>query len=146
MSEFTDASHFADDLLKMADYFNGSFEKIIRKACIDLYRRIVERTPVDTGRAKASWQLATYHDDYERPDGEYSASDIQGFINEQIDGLQIDIHEGGIVVIYNNLEYIEQLENGTSQQAPEGMVEVSLSEFEAHFREALRGFKGISST
>jgi len=34
-----------------------------------------------------------------------------------------------MITIYNNLEYIEALENGHSQQAPAGMVAVSLAEF-----------------
>jgi hypothetical protein len=36
--------------------------------------------------------------------------------------------------IFNNVEYIEALENGHSRQAPYGMVDVNLHTFEARFK------------
>jgi len=140
----TSAAGFSDALMDMADYVDESIEQVIRKACIDLYTAIVERTPVDTGRAKGSWQLSTHHSNFVEPESTaISTSDIASIVNDNVSGFNMDVQDEQ-VVIYNNLEYIEHLENGTSQQAPAGMVSVSLMEFEQFFREALQGLDGVS--
>jgi len=136
------AAGFSRSLMDMADYVEGSIEKVIRKACIDLYRRIVERTPVDTGRAKVNWALSAYESDYVIGDGEYSSTDIASMINSNVSEFTAELIEDQ-VIIYNNLEYIEPLENGTSDQAPAGMVSLSLVEFEAFFNEQLQGLEGL---
>lgn len=137
------AAAFVKSLDGLYDYVNGSFEQVIRKACIDLYRMIVERTPVDTGRAKSNWQMSTTNSDYVRTcDEGFSFNEIKSIIEDEIADFSFDIHDDQ-VVIYNNLEYIDQLENGTSDQAPAGMVSVSLVEFTNHFNRALAEFEGL---
>lgn len=149
MSNFGDISSNAVDFAKsvtaLSEKLNDSVEKGIRKACIDLYRAIVEKTPVDTGRAKASWGLTTYHanDSKNDPDG-YSINEIATIIDANVKGFDFSVHDDQ-VIIYNNLEYIEYLENGTSQQAPQGMVAISLSEFTAFFNNAIQKIEGIES-
>ena len=149
MSNFGDissnAADFAKSVTALSEKLNDSVEKGIRKACIDLYRAIVEKTPVDTGRAKASWGLATYHtnDSKNDPDG-YSFNEISGIVNQNVADFKFTVHDDQ-VIIYNNLEYIENLENGTSQQAPQGMVAISLSEFTAFFNNAIQKIEGIES-
>ena len=129
--------------MALSDYATQGMEKIIRKACIDLYRRIAERTPVDTGRAKANWAISTVQAEPDRndPDG-YSFNEINSIIASEVSGFSFELSDG-VVWINNNLEYIESLENGTSKQAPAGMVMVSLAEFETHFNSALQGLKGF---
>lgn len=62
----------------------------------EIYDRIVDRTPIDTGLCQASWQLVK---------------------------VDKDTYE-----LYNDTEYVSYLEEGWSQQAPDGMVEVTLAE------------------
>ena len=140
------AAGFSRSLMGLMDYVDGSVGKVIRKASIDLYRDIVEQTPVDTGRAKANWALSTVeaNPDIRDKDG-YSANELAVIISGEISDFKFDITDG-VVWITNNLEYIEQLEDGTSEQAPYGMVSVSLARFEAHFNDALIGLKGLSKT
>ena len=147
-----DAAGFSSALNDLADHVRGEVSAVIRKACIDLYRRIVERTPRDTGRARASWQLSTtgqgsnVWQNRGTPgvlNSAASASDIANNINQNVSEFKVDIHTD-TVTIYNNLEYISILEAGRqgnrgSLQAPTGMVAISLSEFEQHFRNALAG-------
>lgn len=137
------AANFSKSLESLCDYVNGSVEKVIRKACIDLYRKIVERCPVDTGRAKANWQISTTYSDYVRGDNDgFSFNEIKTIVEDEISDFKFELHDD-VVIIYNNLEYIEQLENGSSQQAPSGMVSVSLVEFTDHFNRALIGLRGL---
>ena len=139
------AAGFAKSLMAMADYADQGMEKIIRKACIDLYRRIAERTVRDTGRAAASWNLTTEDTNATMEAGKYSSDEIARIINEKSNGLKTEISDGS-VWITNNLDYIEPLENGSSKRMPNGMVMVSLAEFESHFNQALAGMQGFEAT
>lgn len=132
------AASFSNSLMALSEYVNGEVEKVVRKACIDLYKRIVTRTPVDTGRAKANWQIDVVDSESVRGSAgdSFSESDIQGLIASEISGLNLTINDNH-VIIYNNLEYIGALENGHSQQAPGGMVAVSLADFTQFFNEAI---------
>ena len=134
------AAAFSNALMGLAEFVDGSFEKVVRKTCFDLYTRIIKRTPVDTGRAKASWGIGTEHSDAVAPKGEYAVTDLEHYSPSDISSAMTS-SSGGFtftvdddqVIIYNNVEYIADLENGSSQQALSGMVALSLAEFTAHF-------------
>lgn len=139
-----DASEFSDLMIRMAVYAENTIEAVIRKTVIDFYRRIVERTPVDLGRAKASWGITGYRlTDHELPYDEdgYTVNEITAVINEQVSEFRTEILDDQ-VIIYNNLEYIESLEKGSSDQAPAGMVAVSIAEFESFFNQAIQELAG----
>ena len=133
------AADFSRSLMAMSDYATQGMEKVIRKACIDLYRRIAKRTPFETGRAKANWSISVGTPDTSIKD----QTDYVSEIARQVSGFKFDVHDG-MVYITNNLEYIEKLETGYSRrQAPNGMVAVSLAEFTTHFNNELQGLEGI---
>lgn len=99
---------------------------IVRKIVIDAYARIVDRTPIDTGRARASWQFGVNAEpDGKVPDGDYKAK-IAGIVAENV--AQIAEASPGKWFIANHLDYIEALEAGWSKQAPAGMVGLTLRE------------------
>ncbi len=50
-------SRFTDDISKFRAKVQARASEVVRKVGFDLHGRIVERTPVDTGRAKAGWAL-----------------------------------------------------------------------------------------
>ncbi len=130
------AAAFSSALMDICNEVDGNVEMVIRKACFDLYAMIVKRTPVDTGRAKGSWGIGTEHSPDFLPPGDYG--DTVEMVGEATMGAFTFHVEDSQVIIYNNLDYIEKLESGDgSKQAPEGMVAISLAEFEAHFRNAL---------
>ena len=146
MSNFSNISNnaadFSNALTALADHTTGSIEKVIRKSCIDLYRSIVEKTPVDTGRAKASWGLSTHHTNDEASENMTPEEAVQ-VVSETMSDFKFTVHDDQ-VIIYNNLEYIEALENGHSQgQAPAGMVSISLVEFTAKFNNDLQDIEGL---
>lgn len=137
------AADFAKSLEKLGEYATTSVEQVIRKSCIDLYRMIIERTPVDTGRAKANWQISTTDSDstLSEKDG-FTFNELKGIIESEISDFKFELHDNQ-VVIYNNLEYIEYLESGTSGQAPYGMVSLSLVEFNNFFNQQLAKLEGL---
>lgn len=95
-----------------------------KKIAFDLLEGIVNMTPVDTGRAKGNWLVSLGHPDlsseWEKKDKAGNATISAG--TQEIQGL----HDYGAIYLTNNLPYISALENGRSQQAPAGMVRVSL--------------------
>lgn len=125
----------------------GKINRIYRKLALDMMSRIVLRTPVDTGRARGAWTCALNRDPSSKADridkgGGAAMRDIKGAVN--MASLSDEI------VLFNNVEYIGALENGGlrgngprtvngySIQAPQGMVSVTIADFEYYFRKAAR--------
>ena len=128
--------------------------KDVRKAyTFALYSSIVKKTPVDTGRARANWNIAVGNPDSSVSDGTMKSGMKYRSFGE-VPGSDGDEP----VYISNNLPYIETLEyggypnppkggegkteNGFSKQAPEGMVGVTIANSEAIFNAALKAVRG----
>lgn len=97
---------------------------------LDLMRGIILKTPVDTGRARGSWNV-TYSSpaplDSVRSAGEAISSNTQNIALKAQSPYEV-------VVISNSLPYIRKLENGSSKQAPAGMVSVSVESIKAKYK------------
>jgi len=115
--------------------------KAIKKFAFDLVGRIIRKTPVDTGRARAGWLVA-----YSKLGGSGKwisfgktipkSRSGKGFSRAQVikgqgEGSYTE-HLGKYmnkwVEIVNGVSYIIFLEYGSSRQAPYGMVRVSMRE------------------
>jgi hypothetical protein len=98
---------------------------IQKKVVLEALRRLVMRTPVDTGRARANWQVTIS----EPSEGQVDSTDVEG--NSAIaKGLAAltGLPDFQVIWISNNVDYIEFLEHGSSKQAPEGMLAVTVEE------------------
>jgi len=153
MTVAKDATGFKKDLEAFAKTVELDLALVLQKITLDLLGKVVRLTPVDTGRARANWQIG----DGTPPSGvidvqEGTAETAKGF--EQAAG--ISFRPFGVYWITNNLPYIKVLEfgqypqpvqrgsfdrrsgtyvvksvEGYSRQAPAGMVRVSLAEIAA---------------
>jgi len=132
------AKSFTAQLLKFAAFAELDAEKVIRKTIIDLFSHIAEATPVDTGRARANWNLDFNGDANDLIEEVQGKSNANKIISGKVAEFRYQITQG-YVYIYNNLEYIEALENGWSDQAPEGMVAVTLAVFEQFLEQNIKG-------
>jgi hypothetical protein len=107
-------SKFRAQIKRWSINANIDIKKLTKAIAFRLYARITDMTPVDTGRAKANWNI--------------------------VDGVTADLstHDGSgspvvratssnAYTISNNLPYIVPLEEGHSKQAPVGMVKVSIA-------------------
>lgn len=130
-------SSFSVDLAKFGQKSIDNSEKIIRKTAFDLHARIVKRTPVDTGRAKANTQIslnsvpgsASLAKDTTKSSPIADAGQIDFGLQTQALNEVSKFELGDTIFIYNNVEYIVPLEYGHSQlQAPKGMWRISLAE------------------
>ena len=135
------------DMRSYAKKKGVEFKEVRKAYAFALYSSIVQKTPVDTGRARGNWNISTGQvDSTTRPEQktpQYSSS------------AQMPEPKGDEpIYISNNLPYITTLEyggypknpkggngkteNGYSKQAPNGMVGVTLANNNAIFDAALR--------
>jgi hypothetical protein len=100
---------------------------VVRKIALDVLVRVVKRTPVDTGRARANWQTTVG----QMADGEVDSTDPTGGESIGKGATEIESWDPSKAAVFltNNVPYIGYLESGSSQQAPAGMVAVTLSEY-----------------
>lgn len=121
-------SSFSEQIRAFAKKVQGRSDATVRVAALDLASRIIDRTPVKTGRAKANWRVT-----------------LENPANSSL----LDTDPGGgstfakaastlgraryiqNVYIANNVEYIVGLEYGKSKQAPAGMVRISVAEWDS---------------
>ena len=116
------AGSFALDLSRFGRLTRDRIDVVVRKVSLDLLSGVVFRTPVDTGRARGAWTVGV--DALPRGTG---ALDQGGGNTVQAGAAKLQpVQAGGIVYIANNVEYIGALEDGHSQQAPQGMVALTL--------------------
>lgn len=99
--------------------------ELARRMAVDLVIRIIDKTPVKTGFAKANWQVTSGLPAESLiigldPSGTATKASCMASIQSA------DMRR--ILWITNNAPYIHLLEKGSSVQAPFGMVRVSLAE------------------
>jgi len=113
---------------------NRRIDTQIRKSTIELFGSVIKMTPVDTGRAKGNWQCTVgtaASSEIDRDDGSKRDSLRSSKAYEEV--VRTVPPTGNVVWLANNVPYIRSLEYGSSQQAPSGMVRVSLERFGSIF-------------
>lgn len=128
---------FADDVRKFAVKAGESSDGIVRAVTLSLFNGIIRDVPVDTGRARGSFettvgQPATTTPDRLDPSGRQAMAEIEANVPQGA---------GQETYIASNLPYIVQLEEGSSKQAPEGMVKRNMDRIERNLKKAIRDNK-----
>ena len=119
-------SIFEGNMRKFSAKMGIDFTQVVRKVAFDVWNDATKATPVDTGRARASWSISEeYANLAVKPEG-YSSPSGQGQVGA-ISGKKD-------VIISNNVDYIVFLEEGSSQQAPNGMTKIALANAAASIR------------
>jgi len=114
---------FESDVRDFVIKANGLQEKQIRYLCLDLFKNVVQGTPVDTGRARGNWQ-ATINTP---ATGIKEETDKQGGATIAAGSNAVSQAVGNVFYITNNLPYIYRLEfEGWSKQAPSGWVRTAI--------------------
>jgi len=128
-------ARFRQFALEVDDFFDREAPEAIaqatQKIAVEGLRRVVQKTPVDTGRARGNWQVgigSAPEDPIERADRGGQQAIASG--TAEIAGAR----PFAPIIIASNLPYIHKLEDGSSQQAPAGMVGLTVAELESIFR------------
>ena len=86
-----------------------------RKAAMELQGELIEVTPRDTSRARAGWHLDIRNNGFVPPKGQASYTPQR----------QQAPKGAPFILVFNNVEYIVPLNEGTSTQAPEQFVQIA---------------------
>lgn len=151
------SGRFTADIRKFVEKTNGNIDLVVRKVLFDLSTSLVLRTPVDTGRLRANWQ-------YGLDSIPESVSDGTDDPTARLHGEIGNVPEvaGRRHYLINNLPYAPVVEyglypnpvkvgsqkrgetvprphtvNGFSEQAPYGMVRITVVEFQEFVRLAV---------
>jgi hypothetical protein len=117
-------------------------EKAVRAIGFGLLKRVVELSPVDTGRFRNNWFVQ--FDTHPQTTGAYAGRNEKGQFNgsgavvqrgqEQLKSFVLGMPH---IYILNHLPYSIALEYGHSKQAPEGMVRITAAEFKKIFNDVV---------
>lgn len=132
---------FTADITKFVEKTKLKASTVVKKLAFDAFASVMLRTPVDTGRARASWRISVNQvDSSVEPDRGGVASKIKGAPappdpaeSGKATSALAGVNWGDVVYISNSVPYIEALENGWSKQAPQGMLRLAFEEVKANF-------------
>lgn len=109
----------------------GDVDLVVRRVTFELFQKVVLRSPVDTGRFRANFNVS-----YGVADTSTTDSTTQARGTEQAQKA-LTLQAGGVVLLCNALPYARRLEYGWSKQAPQGMVRLSVQEFNDFVQKAV---------
>lgn len=97
-------------------------DQVVREVVLEVGARLVARSPVDTGRFRSNW--------FQSEGGPLGTMTERTGVTT-VNGVELASSKmaGKTYYIQNNLPYAWRLENGWSQQAPAGMVGLTVIEF-----------------
>ena len=126
---------FAESLAAFAEQAKKAIDDVFREVVIEIGTSVIRLSPVDTGRFKGNWQFTV------GAPSNQSIDTVDKGGHETIANLvaQVSSLEAGqVAYIVNNLVYGVPLEYGHSDQAPAGMVQITLARFQQIVEEAIR--------
>lgn len=110
-------------------------DKAVKAATFEIFKAVILKSPVDTGRFRANWQFSRGTP----AQGINLAFDTSGALAIAGASKALTTNLGSVVYLVNNLPYAERLEyESWSKQAPSGMVRLTIREFMSHLDKAAR--------
>ena len=130
---------FAQQLNAFGEKAKVKQEQALRKVSFELFSRVIMRTPVKTGRLRGNWQATTdkpaqsevNRDDNQAPTNQRGVGSSSA--KQAMEELVLGIGNPTVFHLTNPLPYARVIEYGDphgSEQAPQGMVRVSVAEFQ----------------
>lgn len=110
---------------------------VMRRIVLDVHTRITNRTPVATGRAKASWDVKNGTPSNFIPPITVGKVNPASAAGKDVSNQIASITGTMPVYITTAIDYMKYLENGSSQQAPAGMVRISMAEIEIEIEDII---------
>jgi len=121
------------DLAKIAARNKQKLLKVAQNSLMRVGGSIIAKSPVDSGRFKNNWLAA-----YGAPDtsttenvAKTSIGEGRGAVYERYKAKLSGLADGQVFYFTNSLPYAERLEYGWSEQAPAGMVRLSVANWQS---------------
>jgi hypothetical protein len=125
---------FAADLQKLCERAGDKAELVVRRTALELQSGMVEASPVRSGRFKNNWQVGVGAINTSTND----AADKSG--SGSIGRTQVALttwKPGQTIFLSNSLAYAKKLEDGSSTQAPFGVVRLTVQAYGDALRKAI---------
>lgn len=125
---------FRRDITRHIAKSKNALSDYAKAVVIEVDKRLVQKSPVDTGRFKANWVIGN---------GSVNTLTKESFTqsNNKLEISSIKVN-GQTIYITNSLPYAYRLEMGWSKQAPLGMTRVTLAELNTILNGAAYEVKG----
>jgi hypothetical protein len=129
---------FNADLTAVSKQLDIGLDKVVRKVVFDIHKSVTDISPWKTGRFRASWGISPF--EIPNDPGEPDSKGAEVPISKQKSRMNTSVPDPLIVwYVYNNLPYAQKLEDGSSQQAPAGIMNLALATVEAEIDTILGG-------
>lgn len=129
---------FALELAALVEKTKGDLDKAVRQAVVLTAQSLVLKSPVDTGRFRANWNLGVGTMDVATSE----ATDKAGAaVVARVAAMMAEQKAGQVFYITNSLPYAKPLEYGHSKQAPAGMVRLTFAELPGMINRYTAGLK-----
>lgn len=124
---------FSKQVENFAKKANDAAERTSRGIIIELFSSVISDTPVKEGRAQGNWQTSV---------GQPKTNEIERFHKEESINEVISVLGNSklppTTYMTNNLPYIVPLEEGSSDQAPAGMMKKNVARIEQLIKKQIR--------
>lgn len=114
---------FSGDIKKWTEKTERAATFVFRGTALDIFSKVILRTPVKTGRLRGNWQCTLNV----KASGETNGNARSAISKTKATTGKAKITDS--IYLMNNLPYASVIENGSSKQAPQGMVKVTITEF-----------------
>lgn len=125
---------FSRNMKTIGELLVVNTEKTIREAAVACSKEAIQRTPVKTGKARINWKVrfGTWKGgvrkgpDTGRVEANRQLASVEALINaaNRIKSWKIG---SGSIIIGNSVDYISDLDRGTSRQAMAGMSKFAIA-------------------
>lgn len=118
---------FAIEVANWCDKALADADEVLRTATMEIFGRVIDRSPVKSGRFKGNWNASvgaadTSVSDRKDPGGSVTKARVQSSVSSAKSGDEI--------FLVNALPYARKLEFGSSKQAPLGVIGPVVLEFQ----------------
>ncbi len=119
---------FELDIARFVEKAKGNIDLVVRKVALDVFKRVIMKSPVKSGRFRGNWQVAIGS----VPAGTLELNDKAGTATiAKVTATTLQMQAGQVITLVNNLAYARRLEYGWSKQAPNGFVRLTVTEYGA---------------
>lgn len=107
----------------------------LQQTALDAVSRMIDRTPVDTGAARAHWfAQGSLDGPFDKSKTDKGGSATKARAKSSLKSVRI----GDRVYLVNTAPYFIFLERGSSDQAPQGIIAITLAEMGLRWRRNLK--------
>lgn len=117
---------FAAQLQAFGDLVQEEADQVFRIVATEVGQSVINLTPVDTGRALSNWNAGI-----NAPDDVYRETEdpLDSKTSARLAGEFKSLKFGDTAYITNATPHVPFLEYGSSKQAPNGMIRITLARF-----------------